>query len=153
MVHFTNNSIGAASSSWKFDAKDSSAQQNPEFDFKNKGNYPVKLTVTSPAGCIDSAIHLIVINEDANNNLFIPNVFTPNGDLFNNTFLVTGLNKCYTYDISIYNRWGQLYYHGTGNHLEWDGYNHGFLVPEGVYYYVFHGKEEGELKGCITVLY
>lgn len=152
-VHFTNAAVGAARYLWKFDAKDSSTQPNPDYVYQTKGIYPVKLMVTSSAGCPDSVTHLILINEDANNNLFIPNIFTPNGDPYNNTFKVTGLNKCYTYDISIYNRWGQLYYHGSGTQLEWDGYTNHILVPEGVYYYVFHGKEEGELKGTITVLY
>ena len=151
-VLFSNTSIGGASYTWKFDSKDSGIGKNGIFTYKTKGQYPVKLSVVSSSGCTDTITQDINIANSIQK-LFIPNVFTPNGDQYNNTFTITGLNPCNKYDLSIYNRWGQLFYHSEGNSFTWDGIINGVKVPEGVYYYVFHGKAEGELKGAVTVIY
>jgi len=151
-VLFSNASSGATSYTWKFDSKDSGTGKNAIFTYSVKGQYPVKLTAVSSSGCIDSITQVVNI-ANSKQTLFIPNVFTPNGDAINPTFLITGLNPCNTYDLSIYNRWGQLFYHSEGNSFSWDGIYHGVKVPEGVYYYVFHGQVEGQLKGTITVIY
>jgi gliding motility-associated-like protein len=153
-VQFINQSARAVSYLWKFSATDSSSAKNPVFTFNFKGKYPVKLTIVSSAGCADTLTKIIEVDKDVNHKLFIPNVFTPNNDdPFNKKFVVKGLSPCYSYIIDIYNRWGQLMYHSSGLNLEWDGYYHGVLVPEGDYYYVFQGKQEGKLEGTITVIY
>src|SRR6185437_3533718 len=133
---FTNTSANAASALWKFDASDSAAGTNAAYLFAQKGKYPVKLIVTSAAGCKDSITQAVDI-KNSKRVLNIPNVFTPNGDALNNIFTITGLNPCKDYELSIYNRWGQLFYHSIGNSFVWDGVFHGNKVPEGVYYYVF----------------
>jgi gliding motility-associated-like protein len=152
-VHFINSSVKAVSSFWNFTNKDTSSLKDPVFTYPVKGHYLVKLTVTSSAGCFDSVTNYVQIDRDVNHKLFIPNVFTPNGDGYNKKFVVEGLSSCYNYDMDIYNRWGQLMYRASGTQLIWDGYYNGKLVPEGVYYFVFHGPKEGELKGSITVIY
>jgi len=149
---FTNTSANAASALWKFDASDSAAGTNAAYLFAQKGKYPVKLIVTSAAGCKDSITQAVDI-KNSKRVLNIPNVFTPNGDALNNIFTITGLNPCKDYELSIYNRWGQLFYHSIGNSFVWDGVFHGNKVPEGVYYYVFDGSEKGQLTGTITVIY
>ena len=138
---------------WKFDAKDSGTGQDTALAFSKKGQYPVKLTAVSASGCIDTITQVINI-ASSRHEINIPNVFTPNGDAFNNTFVVSGLNPCDTYNLWIYNRWGQLYYHSSSsNGFSWDGVYHGIKVPGGVYYYVLHGSKEGQLTGTITVIY
>jgi len=151
-VLFSSTSIGAASYIWQYDAKDSGVGKNVIFTYPVKGQYPVKLTAISSGGCIDTITQVLNIT-NSNQKLFIPNVFTPNGDIYNNTFVITGLDPCDTYNLSIYNRWGQIFYNSVGNSFSWDGVYHGVKVPEGVYYYVFHGRKEGQLTGTITVIY
>jgi gliding motility-associated-like protein len=151
-VQFIDKSEKAASYLWKFTATDSSTDKNPEYTFELKGVYPVKLTIVSSAGCKDTFTRIIRVDKDINHKIFIPNVFTPNNDPFNRKFVVQGLSPCFSYIIDIYNRWGQLMYHGSGTDLEWDGYFNGVPVPEGDYYYVFQGKQEGTLKGTVTVI-
>ena len=38
----------------------------------------------------------------------VPNVFSPNKDGINDVFSIVGLDKCESYSIKIYNRWGVL---------------------------------------------
>jgi len=151
-VSFTNKSEGATAYTWLFDANDTATQPSPSFTFTAKGQYPVKLIAHAASGCIDTITHVISIS-NGNHKLFIPNVFTPNADGYNNTFLITGLSPCDTYNLAIYNRWGQLLYHARGNYFSWDGIYQGRKLPEGAYYYVFNGRKEGRLEGIVTVIY
>jgi len=153
LVHFVNKSSRGATWLWKFNDKDTSTLKNPTFVYPNVGQYPVKLATITANGCSDTFVKSVIITKDAGGKLMIPNVFTPNQDPFNNKFVITGLSTCYTYRLDIYNRWGQLMHHDEGTKLSWDGYYNGIRVPEGVYYYVFHGTLEGQLKGAIMVLY
>lgn len=90
-------------------------------------------------------------------NVFIPNVFTPNGDEFNNVFeiSITGgmLEKGF-----IVNRWGNLIHEFQANNLIWDGTSQqGIPVQEGVYTYIVHIRAAGsgvseQYHGFVTVI-
>ena len=71
-------------------------------------------------------------------NINIPNVFTPNGDGINDDF-----NIGFPYETtSIFNRWGQKNFETTDNNTYWNGKtNTGKNVPDGTYYYIIKTKE------------
>jgi gliding motility-associated-like protein len=67
----------------------------------------------------------------------IPNVFTPNGDGLNDSFIFPPLyTKCF--HVKIYNRWGNLIYEGSDPLKGWDGRvtPSGKPASDGVYYYI-----------------
>lgn len=64
----------------------------------------------------------------------MPNIFTPNGDGFNDNLKPQNLNIS-NFDMKIYNRWGYEIYHTKNLHLGWDGTCKKKPVPEGVYFY------------------
>ncbi len=70
--------------------------------------------------------------------VIIPNIFTPNGDDYNDQFhLVSYINVV---DVTgyIYNRWGQVLYIWNGLDDAWDGRTmSGEKTPDGTYYYTF----------------
>jgi gliding motility-associated-like protein len=73
--------------------------------------------------------------------LEIPNVFTPNGDLVNDYFEVTtdGVN---VYDFTVYTRAGTRIYHSLSPRIFWDGNSlDGKELKDGIYYYVI--EEQG----------
>lgn len=71
----------------------------------------------------------------------IPNVITPNGDGFNDKFIIEELWD--SHKISIYNRWGHLVYESNDYQNEWDAEG----LKDGSYYYqLLHTKYE-ERKG------
>lgn len=91
--------------------------------------------------------------------LFFPNVFTPNGDMINETFRLVGqFGQVEQFELSIYNRWGNLLYSTSDILFEWDGRFENQPVSNGVYYYVGRythactGKAWKEIKGHISVL-
>jgi len=72
---------------------------------------------------------------DFNPLVWIPNVFTPqNGDNLNNTFHVFAANYK-SYQIDIYNRWGEHIFRSDDPNIQWDGTFKGSICDEGVYLY------------------
>jgi gliding motility-associated-like protein len=114
------------------------------------------VTVTDEYGC--SAQTSIDIDVRMPNKVLIPNAFTPNGDALNSTFRVAGFNID-TYQLSVWNRWGQkVYDSGYTSDISqgWDGRYNGKDSELGVYVYMANvrytdGTEES-LKGNVTLI-
>lgn len=70
---------------------------------------------------------------------YIPNSFTPNGDGLNDIFKPKGENFS-EFEMSIYNRWGEMIYYTT-NLNGWDGGVGGYYVPDGVYCYIISYRD------------
>jgi gliding motility-associated-like protein len=85
--------------------------------------------------------------------LFIPNLYTPNGDGTNDTFEIRGLELFAENDLVIVNRWGNEVYKATGYQNNWTGEG----LNEGTYFYVLRVKESvgaewQVFKGYITLI-
>ena len=90
-------------------------------------------------------------------NVFIPNVFTPNGDEVNNLFeiSITGgmLERGF-----VVNRWGNVVHEFHADDLIWDGTsNQGMPVQDGVYSYVVYIRATGsavseQYHGFVTLI-
>jgi gliding motility-associated-like protein len=91
----------------------------------------------------------------ATNSLFIPNVFSPNGDKVNATFQISGTNITEV-DASIFDRWGKLVHILTTESGGWTGVCGDGACPDGIYYYsahvVFRDGETRTTHGTITLL-
>jgi gliding motility-associated-like protein len=98
----------------------------------------------------------ISVGNDCPGKIFIPNVFTPNGDGNNDEFWIYSVNL-ESLDIAIYDRWGKFMYQSNNKDFRWDGKYKGNELPEGVYYYHTHYKLNAdenlyEDKGTVTIL-
>ncbi len=85
--------------------------------------------------------------------LEIPNVFTPNQDGANDFYLVTG-KGIIEYNIVIINRWGNVVYESNDINAAWDGTAKGNPCVEGVYFYNIKAKsitQEYNKQGHITL--
>lgn len=71
--------------------------------------------------------------------LFPPNAFSPNGDDVNDEFLVQG-KYILSYEIQIFNRWGELMYESKDMSKGWDGKYKGEICQPGLYYYRIYAK-------------
>jgi gliding motility-associated-like protein len=63
---------------------------------------------------------------------YVPNTFTPDGDMFNQYFRVIGGNYLEV-EVSIYNRWGELIYSFNDLKEYWDGTYHFRPCQDGTY--------------------
>ncbi|MCB0396560.1 MAG: gliding motility-associated C-terminal domain-containing protein [Flavobacteriales bacterium] len=92
----------------------------------------------------------------------LPNVFTPNGDSYNDYYIPFPYKFVERVDMKIYNRWGQLIFETEDPDIRWNGkiQSSGNPCTEGVYYYickVYRHSLEGEmlhdtLKGYIQLI-
>jgi len=86
----------------------------------------------------------------------VPNVFTPNGDGINDTFIAKTTFDYEEFFIEIYNRWGRIVYESNNPFFEWDGgTKNGDFCPAGVYFFIAkhkHFENSDEQKGTITLI-
>lgn len=66
----------------------------------------------------------------------IPSAFTPNGDAKNDCFGLANWPSASGFELSIYNRWGQLVFKTTKPTDCWNGQFNGVVQPAGVYVYM-----------------
>lgn len=148
-VQFTDQSTDAVSWAWSFGDGHNSEMRHPMHTFTNPGEYMVTLTVTDPAGCVSQVVHgpYVIFPPE----LFVPNVFSPNGDDVNDLFaiLYTGDQP---YNLEILDRWGRRVFASNNKNDSWDGRtNDGQVVPDGVYYYMLRVGEK-EYAGNVTLV-
>jgi gliding motility-associated-like protein len=80
--------------------------------------------------------------------IIIPQAITPNGDGYNDTFVIQGIENYPNNELIIFNRWGAEVYRATNYQNDWNGkslsnYNVGGEdLPIGTYYYLFDPKAE-----------
>lgn len=93
----------------------------------------------------------------------LPNVFTPNGDGYNDVFepVVTGASLIVSAKIVIFNRWGNILWDTDDPLVQWDGKSKMTKMdcPPGTYFYVCDitylgetGEETLHLQGSITII-
>ena len=64
----------------------------------------------------------------------IPNSFTPNGDGLNDQFIISG-KFINSYELQIFNRWGEVLYQTNDLEVGWDGTSNEKTMPVGNYAY------------------
>ena len=87
--------------------------------------------------------------------IFVPNVFTPNGDGRNDVLLVYG-NYIASIQLRIFNQWGQLIFRSDNISTGWNGMYKGQQQPVGVYAYTLKAvRQDGTIvtkKGSINLI-
>lgn len=140
-----NNSSNAYTYFWNFgDDTSNDSIFSPEHTFpENAGTYLVSLEVSNELGCMDSTSQVIVIEHDPV--VFIPNAFTPDEDDLNNEFTAVFPEnmKLASFEMFIYDRWGELVFYSQNPKEGWDGSLAGYDAPDGVYSYLVKYKELG----------
>ena len=93
------------------------------------GSYTI--TATDAKGC--TGYDGISVTEYCENSfLYIPNAFTPDADGKNELFLAMGVGVT-SFQMKIFNRWGQLLFTSNDINKGWDGTFKGIKAEEGIY--------------------
>lgn len=153
-VIFRNESVGAVSYLWDFGDGTTSTEFAPTHAYAAPGDYTITLVATSALGCTDTLVRHGEVEIEAQFDVKIPNVFTPNGNK-NNIFLPL-MRGVVEYNLLIYNRWGELLFESKSQEVGWDGYYKGVMSPPGVYIYKldlkFKNGERTSKLGDVTLL-
>jgi gliding motility-associated-like protein len=100
---------------------------SPNYTVRQAGQY----TVTASNNCGTVSQTITVRNAICGLNL--PNAFTPNNDGLNDLFRVKYPQFIRTFDMKIYDRWGQLVFHANDPLTGWDGNFKNTKLPSGNY--------------------
>lgn len=133
---------------WEFGDGSTSTEQNPLHQYSDTGSYNVTLIVTNSDGCTDTFTVLVTVIELP---VFVPNVFTPNGDGYNDFLVFAYLEQFPGSKLWVYNRWGNLLYNSTDYKNDWNGDG----ATDGVYYFVLEVNHPQGVKkehGTVTIL-
>lgn len=145
---YKNTAIGYAINQFSTAARDSS-QTGYNADPNANGN-PNEGTESEPT--------VIII---PNSDLFIPEVFTPNGDGKNDLFVIKGLNGRKA-KLTVFNRWGNKVYENSEYDNTWNGFPNapGLIIgnsklPQATYYYIieFQDKDKEVKTGYVVLQY
>lgn len=151
-VLFSSASSGATGLNWQVDG---TGYNVPSFNhvFLQPGSFDVTLIVWDDNGCSDTATYKVVVGDQFE--VFVPNVFTPNGDGFNDVFKIvaTGVKE---FRCRIFNRWGNEIFSWEDVSKGWDGSSlFGGRAPSGAYVYIAEiaslSGETKTLHGWVTL--
>ncbi len=121
---------------WTSDGAISILSQNESavitYPIGTAATYIINLLVTSDNGCQGSISLPIIIEPEIL--IYIPNTFTPDNNELNQTFdiFISGIDLV-SYNLKIFNRWGEIIWESFDVNTSWDGTYNGLLVPFGTY--------------------
>lgn len=104
--------------------------------------------------CSNSRVHYMKFDggggEPTTNEIM--NLFTPNGDGYNDDWIVNDPNISGDFKVNIYNRFGNLVYSSENYNNDWAGTFNDVALPQATYYYVIEDSEGTIFKGPVTIL-
>ena len=129
------------------------------FDCSNVGNNLISVTLTDNNGNQSTAqVMVTVVASDACGSAnwsgpSVPDAFTPNGNNFNDTWVIPGLEGYNTKEMAVYSRYGTLVHYSSQYNNDWDGtlLNTGTPVPDGTYYYILNLDGGKQLNGYVYI--
>lgn len=152
-VAFTNVSDNDVWVEWSFSDGATSNEDNPVHTFTTVDTWEVTLTAWAAEGCS----RRITQEYYPTGGLFVPNTFTPDNDGINDVFFCYGHDLA-SFEIIIFNKWGDVVYQSTDITMPWDGSAKGgdYYVPDGVYPYILKAMDKKdkviEKKGSVQII-
>ena len=116
-----------------------------------------KYCVIEPSkNCVAKACVNVIVGCEGQD-FSVPNAFSPNGDMVNDSFCLKGWNLCVSsFLVLIFNRWGEKVYESTNPNFCWDGIYKDKILEADVYACridaFFSGNNRVIKNGSITLL-
>jgi gliding motility-associated-like protein len=125
---------------------------NPKANLSQQQEY--KIAIGIPSGC--TTIDTILVRVQEANTIYVPNVFTPNGDGRNDKVIIIPVGIRELKSFRIYNRWNKKVYETSDINAGWDGKVDGVLQPIETYVWTVEAYDKnGNLvvkTGAVTLL-
>lgn len=79
---------------------------------------------------------------------FVPSVFTPNGDEYNQAFVIENIDNR-DWGLQVFDRWGKKVYENKRYKSDWDGSG----LSSGIYYYILHSTSLNKsIRGWVHII-
>jgi gliding motility-associated-like protein len=131
-IQFTDQSFDSDYMKYDLDDSTETLERNPLFSYYTSGSHFPMQTVINEYGCRDSSVQEIYVKPYTT--IYVPNTFTPDNFGYNNIWLPIVLDVK-SYELVIFNRWGELFFETTEPSDGWNGMNGKLIAPEGTYTY------------------
>lgn len=142
IISDNENIIVSTINSGKFEyaLDNGSFQDSPVFELVQGGLYTVSVRgQNNCAPVTQEFLHFV-----------IPKFFSPNGDSFNDVFIIQGLEFFTTVEVQIFDRYGMLIKQSSSTSFTWDGSFNGQTLPSSDYWYLIT-TDERQFKGHFTL--
>ncbi len=110
------------------------------------GDYTI--TITDANGCVlDTVITLIQPEE-----IRLFTGLSPNGDGFNDVYIIPGVLYCKQNNFIVFNRWGNIVYEKANYRNDWYGQSKdGGVLSDGTYFVIFEGCDNKKLSTYVDL--
>jgi len=140
-VSVFDNSTNCIVYHWDFGNGDTSIISSPNpVIYNTDGTYTITLIACNSSGlirCCDTITKTVLVQSSSI--CTWANIFTPNGDGFNDQFKVE-CERIVEFEMVIFNRWGNEMFRSNDINISWDGTKDGSNVPEGTYFFIVNAK-------------
>jgi gliding motility-associated-like protein len=155
----TYNTIGTGGLNTWYVFGDTIQSQNINLTWEQEGSYTFSV-ITTENGCVSyPETYDVGIQFCPQELIFIPNTFTPDGDELNQVWqpIFTQGYDPYDFEITIFNRWGEIVWVSKNASVGWDGTFNGKMCQDGVYIWIVeYGVVENDKRvvkrGHLTLL-
>ncbi len=102
----------------------------------------LEIVIVDSSGCRYELSTLITLEVGEDQKVFLPNVFSPNGDGINDIWQIQPSGPIASWELQLFDRWGNQVYQGKGGpndlqQLGWDGRFRGKEMDPGVFVFEF----------------
>ncbi|MBO9631612.1 MAG: gliding motility-associated C-terminal domain-containing protein [Chitinophagaceae bacterium] len=119
----------------------STGDRTNTLEIKKAGIYSLEVTDHNNCRGTDQ---ILISPKDCLKGVFIPSGFTPNQDSNNDVFRAIVHGPIETFELSLFNRWGQKIWNTNNPKQGWDGSIGGIQQPAGSFVYICNYKFQGE---------
>jgi gliding motility-associated-like protein len=127
---------------WQEVVKNNNLQYETDFSEIPAGRYTV--TIADSVGCSIELTARVPLDTD----IYIPNVFTPNGDDKNEEFYIRNLPAGSNVKLVITNRWGNEVFTSKNYQNNWNGEG----ASEGIYFYSLQIGSQKPITGWVEIM-
>jgi gliding motility-associated-like protein len=142
---------------WRINGVVQAGHTTNEFEHKWEiaDTYLLEVQEISATGCFGPVRSGEVVVKPDPDKLIIPEAFSPNGDLINDSWEIGNIGLYPKAEITVYNRWGQAVWNSEkGYPIPWDGKSsRGFDLPVDSYHYAINLNNGTRiLIGTVTII-
>jgi gliding motility-associated-like protein len=144
---FSSNAPNSDSLKYKWFIDGEQVSDEYEFDTQlNPGQHNICLLIENLGKCTIERCRDVYVHYASD--VFVPNVFSPNGDNKNEAFFPTGkiIDEAESYLMRIYDRWGRLLFESTNPKIQWKGLDlNGEELPQNTYIWTIRAQSPTEI--------
>jgi gliding motility-associated-like protein len=139
IVYTRNDSENADFYEWDFGDGTQSTEEQPTHAYTQEGFFDIRLIAQTTTGCSDTLTLKAAVRVIEAGEVLIPNAFSPDasgpGGTGKNDVFIPLLRNVTSFQMTVFNRWGELLFETNDLAKGWDGYYNGKLCQQDVYVY------------------